>query len=176
MLGISSKRGRAGTFLYPVAPVPRTAVLVPWFKEAMLFAGPVKVFRKGWSEEVRRFAPGAVAGTSEQMRRLADQEAPALSHAVILLSRPGERRLSDADRDALWKAFRVPIFEQIIGESGERLAFECEAHDGLHVESAALPLAHEIVDESPCPCGRKTPRIGVSSGERAERQIAAYAR
>ena len=84
--------------------------------------------------------------------------------------------MSEADRDTLWAAFRVPVFEQVIGRSGKRLAAECEAHDGLHIESAALPLENECVEDAPCPCGRKTPRIGVSQGVASERRIAAYAR
>ena len=85
-------------------------------------------------------------------------------------------RLSEADRDILWDAFRVPVFEQVIGKSGKRLAAECEAHDGLHMESPALPLENEIVEDTPCPCGRKTPRIAVTKGVASERRIAAYAR
>jgi hypothetical protein len=84
--------------------------------------------------------------------------------------------LSEADRDTLWAAFRVPVFEQVIGKSGKRLAAECEAHDGLHIESPVLPLENECVEHAPCPCGRKTPRIGVSQGVASERRIAAYAR
>jgi hypothetical protein len=70
----------------------------------------------------------------------------------------------------------VPVFEQVIGKSGKRLAAECEAHDGLHIESPALPLENESVEDTPCPCGRKTPRIGVAQGVASERHIAAYAR
>jgi hypothetical protein len=70
----------------------------------------------------------------------------------------------------------VPLFEQVIGKSGKLLAAECEAHDGLHVVSPDLSLHGEPVDESPCPCGRKTPRIGVTQGAVLERRIAAYAR
>jgi hypothetical protein len=92
------------------------------------------------------------------------------------LWRAGEPRLSETDRDILWAAFRVPVFEQVIGKSGKRLAAECEAHDGLHVESPALPTENECVDDAPCPCGRKTPRIGVVQGVASERRIAAYAR
>jgi hypothetical protein len=70
----------------------------------------------------------------------------------------------------------VPVFEQVIGKSGKLLAAECEAHDGLHVASLALSLHGEPVDDSPCPCGRKTPRIGVTHGAPLERRVAAHAR
>ena len=92
------------------------------------------------------------------------------------LRRPGARRLTENDRESLWRDFRLPVFEQIIGPSGDLLAAECEAHDGLHVESSDLPLERETVDRSPCPCGRTTPRIAVARGAELERRVAANAR
>ena len=79
--------------------------------------------------------------------------------------------MTDADRECLWWAFRVPVFEQVIGKSGKLLAAECEAHDGLHVASPDRPLHGEALDDSLCPCGRKSPRIAVT-----RRAVAAYAR
>jgi hypothetical protein len=169
----------SGTFVYPISPAPRTAVLVPWFRStraARLLAGPVRVFPDGWNQEVTAFAPAAVAGTFEQIRALAQIQIPSLTHALIVLARPGGRRLAEIDRERLWQDFRLPVFEQIIGPSGDLLAAECEAHDGLHVESSDLPMGRETIDTSPCPCGRKTPRIGVARGAELERRIAAYAR
>ena len=165
-----------GTFVYPISPVPRTAVLVPWFRAARLATGPVRVFPDGWNPEATAFAPAAVAGTFEQIRPLAQIQIPSLSHALIVLGRPGGRRLTETDREGLWRDFRLPVFEQIIGPSGDLQAAECEAHDGLHVESSDLPLGRETIDASPCPCGRKTPRISVARGAELERRVAAYAR
>ena len=34
----------------------------------------------------------------------------------------------------------------------------------------------ESLDDSLCPCGRKTPRIGVTQGAALERRVASYAR
>ncbi len=173
------RRAISGTFVYPILPAPRTAVLVPWFRAtraARLLAGPVRIFPDGWNQEVTAFAPAAVAGTFEQIRPLAQMQIPSLTHALIVLARPGGRRLAEIDRGRLWQDFRLPVFEQIIGPSGDLLAAECEAHDGLHVESSDLPLDCETIDTSPCPCGRKTPRIGVARGAELERRIAAYAR
>ena len=48
-------------------------------------------------------------------------------------------------------AFRVPVFEQVIGKSGKLLAAECEAHDGLHVASPALSLARRMRGRFPLP-------------------------
>jgi len=88
---------------------------------------------------------------------------PARSCHAARLS-DGERfkrdvRLTDADRDWLWSAFRVPVFEQIIGESGELLATECEAHNGMHVQSPNLRSDPGDLDLTPCACGRDSPRL-----------------
>lgn len=168
-------------FEYPIAPVPRTAVLVPWFSGGGIVTGvlrsrPIRVFRRGWGPDVAEFAPAAIAGTWEQWQELLRVPIPSLTHAVIVLWRPGQERLTEADRDRLWDVFRVPVFEQVIGKSGELLASECEAHDGLHLKSSRLPTDNEYVDASPCPCGQKTSRIGCSQGVAMLRRIAAYAR
>lgn len=176
MTGVLFRNGRRDSFVYPVHPAPRTAILVPWFHENVFENRPLRVFRNGWSDDAAAFAPAAVAGTLEQLSQLARSGIPSLTHSIIVLGRAGQPRLSEADRETLWAAFRVPVFEQVIGKSGKRLAAECEAHDGLHVESPALPLENERVENAPCPCGRKTPRIGVSQGVASERRIAAYAR
>jgi hypothetical protein len=162
--------------VYPVHPAPRTAVLVPWFHESVLANRPLRVFPHGWNEDTAAFAPAAVAGTFEQLIALARTGTPSLTHSVIVLWRPEQPRLSEAGRESLWVAFRVPVFEQVIGKAGKLLAAECEAHDGLHVESPSLPLMNESLDDSRCPCGRKTPRIGVTHGAALGRRIAAYAR
>ena len=176
MTGVLFRNGRRDSFVYPVHPAPRTAILVPWFHENVLANRPLRVFRDGWNGDAAAFEPAAIAGTFEQLKQLARSGVPSLTHSIIVLWRAGEARLSEADRDTLWAAFRVPVFEQVIGKSGKRLATECEAHDGLHIESPALPIVNESVEDAPCPCGRKTPRIGVSQGAASERHIAAYAR
>jgi hypothetical protein len=170
------RKGRKDPFVYPVPPAPRTAVLVPWFQERVLANRPVRVFPHGWSTDAAAFGPAAVAGTLQQLQALAREGIPSLTHSIIVLWQPEQGRVSDADRESLWSAFRVPLFEQVIGKSGKLLAAECEAHDGLHVASPDLPLHGESVDDSLCPCGRKTGRIGVTRGAALERRIAAYAR
>ncbi|MDP8991196.1 MAG: hypothetical protein M3N41_14080, partial [Acidobacteriota bacterium] len=168
--------GRKDPFVYPVHPAPRTAVLVPWFHESALVNRPVRTFAHGWSVDAAAFAPAAVAGTVEQLNALAREGIPSLTHSIVILWQPEQQRMTDADRERLWWAFRVPLFEQVIGKSGKLLAAECEAHDGLHVASPALSLQGESVDQSPCPCGRVTPRIGVTHGITLQRRIAASAR
>ncbi len=176
MTSLLFRKGRKDPFVYPVLPAPRTAVLVPWFQERALAKRPVRIFAHGWGAEAAAFAPAAVAGTFDQLSALTREDVPSLTHSIIILWRPEQQRMSDADRESLWSVFRVPLFEQVISESGKLLAGECEAHDGLHVAAPDLPLQDESVDDSVCPCGRKTPRIGVTSGAALERRVAAYAR
>jgi hypothetical protein len=169
---------RKSVFRYPMDPAPRTAVLAACFRQSRLRPNyPVRVFPDGWSEEVSAFAPAAIAAPREQLLGLAAADRPvALTHAVIVLETRGDPLLSTAERAWLWRAFRVPVFEQIIGPDGELLAAECEAHEGLHIEIPGLSWDGYKLELSSCGCGRKTPRLApVMSAERA-RSAAAYAR
>ena len=163
-------------FVYPVPPAPRTAVLVNWFRAPLLPSPSVRIFPSGWKSDAVQFAPSAVAATIDQLRKLSGVLIPSLTHALIVLQRPGSPRLTEADRTLFWRAFRVPVFEQIIGPFGQLLAFECEAHEGLHIETQGLQLTQDMIDSRPCPCGRETPRFGVRSLADVERRAAAYAR
>lgn len=146
-------------------------------KFAALFpAQNVRIFPQGWGEEAAHFEPSAIAATIDQIRVLGWVLIPSLTHALVVLERPGSPRLTEQDRNAFWRAFRVPIFEQIIGPSGQLLAGECEAHSGLHIEGSGLHLTRSMVDTSACPCGRKTARFGVPQAALVERRAAAYAR
>jgi hypothetical protein len=165
---------RKHAFLYPAPlhPPPRTAVLVPYFRSC----GAIRVFGEGWSQEVDKFAPEAVAATLPQLETLSRAKIPSLWHAVVVLERRGNPLLTESLRERLWDAFRVPIFEQIIADDGQLLATDCEAHEGLHIESAMLRVGQEFVDASPCPCGRKTPRLVPAENAGLVRHVAAFAR
>jgi len=184
---------RKATFRYPSEPVPRTAVLEPWF--AAGGGDPrIRVFRPHQLEddlenELGRFAPQAIAASRQRIEELA-RSAGALqkiapTHAVVVLHRflhgaAGSGAihfvpLGAGDRERLWQDFRVPIFEQVIGPRGLLLATECEAHDGLHIESPDLQT-DGYVERSPCGCGRSTPRLQPSQLVERLRAAAAYAR
>lgn len=184
---------RRGEFRYPVGLAPRTAILVPWFRQTWLRRalnrvvawrggtwlariglhadGPVEAFPQGWGREAAEFAPQALAGTLEQLLALAvSPDRPALTHSVIVLGRAASPRLGLEARERLWRAFRVPAFEQIIGqhngEDGDLLAAECEAHNGLHLEAGAdsehgSSWGISRIEMAPCACGRDTPRLVV---------------
>jgi len=150
---------RRQPFISPLDPTPRTAVLVPWFRS---------------SRAAQPISAQAIAGTLEQLLALAGTAAP--THAVIVVGRAHNPRLGESDRDRLWQAFRVPVFEQIIGRTGELLAAECDAHDGLHILSSKLDVERERIDASPCACGRKTPRLAPCEVAELVRHAAAFAR
>jgi hypothetical protein len=159
--------------VYPIPPAPPTAVLVDGFRSA----GNTRVFENGWSEDALNFAPSAIAATPAQLDALRTTPIPSLRNAIIALVRPGEPNLSEDDRERLWRAFRVPVFEQRIDESCTLLAAECEAHDGLHIEASELPPRYgEILETAPCGCGRTTPRLIVPQRAENLRKVAAYAR
>jgi hypothetical protein len=66
-----------------------------------------------------------------------------VERALIVLTGVREGVLEAPDRDRLWSAFGVPVFEQHLGLDGQVVAHECEAHDGLHIvqNNAVLELA-----------------------------------
>ncbi len=151
------------------------------------------MFAKGWCEEAANFAPQAIAATLGQLEAIAASgelvgSPGSLSNAIVVLGRWEDARVSEADRERLWKRFRVPLFEQIVGRNGALLAAECEAHQGLHIESQIVRArwrgTHRIdethrIEESGCACGRTTARI-ISLDEVARegrlRGIATFAR
>jgi hypothetical protein len=88
------------------------------------------------------FRVRSVAGRFGALQRLAAE----VRSGQVSLSRTVRRAtvhsrvdlglLRDAERDALWRDFEFPIFEEVRGFDDELLAWECEAHSGLHVNAA----------------------------------------
>jgi hypothetical protein len=141
---------------------PRVAVLSPWFR----VNGGARVFFEASPHALRRYKPGALAGPVDELRRLAERvltgeiDLPSLEFGVLAFTGPGRARLADSDRELFWRAFEVPVFEQRRGPHGDLLAYECEAHSGLHLvrEAAAADWTGVEVVREPCPCGVPTPR------------------
>ncbi len=95
---------------------------------------------------------------------------------------PGLEGLSESERDRLWDAFQVPLYEVLTGFDGSCLACECEA-GALHAAGTALfeqaggrlwftsleDVRHPSIrletglegglDDSPCDCGRPGTRL-----------------
>lgn len=159
-------------------PAPRTAVLAACFRQPKFRPNSlVRIFPHGWSEEVSAFTPEAVAASPEQLMDLASAgKPPTVTRALIALEHPGDPMLSMEDRQRLWRVFRVPVFEQIVGARGELLAAECEAHDGLHIEAPGVEWPSYRMELAPCGCGRKSPRLTHCDVAERARSAAAYAR
>lgn len=140
------------SFIHPMNPEPpRTAILMRGFQETKM----VRVFPHGWDQRAERFQPDSIAGSREQLRKLARRTVH-VDHSVIAFSFEGESGLSHSDRELFWKAFGVPVFEQFLGSRNELLAMECDAHAGLHVVSGCADLS---LDREVCACGNRSPRL-----------------
>lgn len=139
----------APSFVHPLDPAPRTAILVPGFQSTR----SIRVFPHGWDDAARKFAPAAVAGTFDQLLSLAGQGVQ-LTHAVICLSWRRKDLLTASQRELLWSAFGVPVFEQYLGSDNVLLAFECGAHASLHATPAYNGVTYS---HSRCPCNTDLP-------------------
>jgi hypothetical protein len=122
-------------FRSPLEHTPKTAILMPGFEQT----SGVKVIAQNFGKGLKHFAASALAAPVAVLRELAAaiesgaEEAPPLRHFVVPFTSAHEGELSDADREKFWRVFQVPVFEQRLGFDGRVIAYECEAHDGLHI-------------------------------------------
>ena len=134
--------------------------------------------------------PGALCGSLEELLRLAarverQEAAPPMTVRRLTIRTPlGERLASDSARDSLWRAFELPLFEELTGSEGEVFAAECEAHSGFHLDGGSAifeawygelvvtsleALRYPIlrlrtgwlgaIDRCACPCGERVTRF-----------------
>lgn len=179
----SSERASAGrTLPFPAAPHLRAALAgnSSGFKD-------VVAFPEGRWRELTSFAAQVVAGELPYLLRLADRvferklDLHSLDVAVFVLTRFGKHPLTTNDRNTLWRAFRVPIYELYVDETDTILASECEAHEGWHLRHprlkfdlktrqvlfqkhglAANPVQTSLTADgldSICPCGDDAPLL-----------------
>lgn len=117
--------------------------------------------------------------------------------AALILERPGDREVSEAERDELWNALQVPVYRLLVGFDGTLLAHECEALTGLHATADAMMEEHQgsiyvtslsdarnpsvrlridrsaYLEKSPCDCGRGGVRLVPAWREHKEMSSAA---
>jgi hypothetical protein len=111
------------------------------------------------SVEIRALKPATLAGSSETLLEIVSRPDPVMpTHTIVVFTRGGEPCLSEASRDRLWAAYGLPIFEQVLGPDGTLLAWECEAHDGLHLARTAEAATGALIEYYPCDCGESAPR------------------
>lgn len=188
----------------PLGDVGKTALLAEGFEES----DSLRLFSYVTHEELEEFAPESLAGPASRLRSLAEavmegrMKVGSLRSAVIAFTGLRHGCLRQEDRDLLWKAFQAPVFEQFRGFSQELLAWECEAHDGLHIqgdnaifemaprdsellltclscpEYTLLRVGTEMtarVVKRPCGCGEASPRLMGLRSLPVRRSVAAMA-
>ena len=103
--------------------------------------------------------PTAVSGTFQELAQAAMRRVEP-RRAVFVLQHEGDRLLSDAQRDELWVHFEVPIYVLLLDSKGKVCAYECEAHQGLHLPADGVRRRVPPGSETaPCGCGRPGPRL-----------------
>lgn len=143
-------------FVPPLTAAVRTVVLGELFRpnSKMRF---VDASSPGAVEEVRSFRPAVLAGSFKQLCAL--PAGAEVSHAVVIFTAEGAMCASEEDRDALWSRFHVPVFEQVLTADGRLAAWECEAHDGLHIADGADAAPGSEMEFAMCGCGAVSPRV-----------------
>jgi hypothetical protein len=154
------------SFRSPLEHTPRTAILMPGFEPAP----GVKIMAEDRSQSLKRFGASALAAPVRLLRELAaaietgQQEIPPLRHFLVPFTGGEQGELGEEDRERFWRVFQVPVFEQRLGFDGRVIAYECEAHDGLHIlpERAALEesSASELLLTSLTDLRHPTLRVG----------------
>ncbi len=153
-------------FRSPLEHTPKTAILMEGFQAS----SGIKVMAQNWGKGLKGFGASALAAPVGVLRSLAaaiesgEQELPPLRHFVVSFTGSEQGELGEDDRERFWRVFQVPVFEQRLGFDGRVIAYECEAHNGLHVvpERAALEeTAHsELLLTSLTDLRRPTLRVG----------------
>jgi hypothetical protein len=137
------------------------------------FSGKVALYEGPGTalDELCALAPEAIAAPLQRALDLADarmkglMDLPSLSFAVVVLTDLSGAPLDRRQRDLLWRAFQVPVFEQLRDWDGEVIARECEAHSGLHlIEGTDARIEHgELWIDN-----RRTGRAGSITHEHCE--------
>lgn len=141
-------------FEFPLPGRARIAVIDADFRAA----SGMRVFRFGDDAALRAWAPDSLALPLDTALALASRKPPGLKRAIVVFT---DEPMSEHYRDFLWKAYGLPVFEQLRDEYGRVVARECEVHDGLHFDPILLPAFEEIaeVNRGVCECGNETPRL-----------------
>ena len=102
-----------------------------------------------------------LSGTLHELTRAATAGAR-VRRMIFALHYPGSPFLSETQRDQLWQMFQVPVLAVLLDRDGRLLAYECEAHSGLHVEPQA-PWSDSVLESAPCECGRPGLRVKLAA-------------
>jgi hypothetical protein len=159
---------RSQILRFPLHVSARIAVVDAEFH----LTGGMKAFDSDDIPGILRYAPEVLVLPVSRALALADQklrgviDLPSLKYGIVVLSSADASAvglLESHHRDLLWKAFPVPVFEQLCNGDGRVVAHECEVHDGLHFDPNVVTaewagLRVEIV-RAECDCGLEMPRL-----------------
>lgn len=123
---------------FPFPAAERIAVL----SESFQLPKGAKQFAPEDHESIRAFQPQGIVGPADELLTL--RNVP-IEFGVVALSPIADGGVSARIRNLLWERFEVPVFEWLQAKDGTVIARECEAHDGMHVETeaATFGLRHE---------------------------------
>lgn len=138
----SWSRARAATshtLPFPAGPHLRVAAV----GEIGRFSGAAAYPQERW-REVIPYRPNVIAAEPAILTNLAEYifhgvwESPSVDTAIFPLIMMGQNPMPDEQRERIWRAFRVPVYELLIDADEGVLASECEAYDGWHVRHPQL--------------------------------------
>jgi hypothetical protein len=149
------------TLRFPLPEPERLAVIDAEFR----LASHMRAFDSSDVRGLVSYEPDAMALPLDAALSLAYRklrgliELPSLKLAIVVFSSVELHGAFEAHhRDLLWKAFGLPVFEQLRGRDSRVFARECEVHNGLHLDAGADVASSEIVTEL-CDCGLETARL-----------------
>jgi hypothetical protein len=159
-------------FIFPLSGPVRVALLEEGFRAD----ANVRTFSPYDMVRLRSYAPEALVAPLDLALSLADRkrrgilDLPSVRTAIVVLTSSEDSPLTDDHRDLLWRAWGVPVFEQLRGPDGTVIARECEVHDGLHIVGSNV--GHNAADleivSGVCECGAETPRLRRSTSSSRE--------
>jgi hypothetical protein len=142
-------RSTPQAFRSPFDHTPKTAILMPGFQQT----SAVRTMAHNWTKALKRFGASALAAPVSVLREMAtameygQQEIHAPQHFVVSFTGDDHGELGEEDREQFWRVFRVPVFEQRVGFDGRVVAYECEAHDGLHITLESVAFEETAASE-----------------------------
>ena len=133
---IRSKKRPKRELPFPAAPHLRIAQL----GKVATFNGVV-AFPDECASDLESFAPQMLVAPAGALIAAAysifngNLALDSVDSAVFALVPIGDAPVTPPDRDVIWRAFRVPIYELYVDCESNLLAAECEAHNGWHLRS-----------------------------------------
>ncbi len=165
------KRAPRPEFQHPAAG-PRRSLIVDWRLTARSPSLVLTPRQPNFARRAATFKPEVLAASFAQILELSRVfgERCRPTHALVVLNSMAVPLLDASARDYLWSLFEVPIFEQVLDSAGRVVAFECEAHAGLHLCGTWPDHPFGRTLSGICDCGQLANRLCVP-----ERAMAACA-